>query len=463
MKKHLALSLLLLPLLATAETQYETLNFSDEGGSTFLTGIRGNNEGGIIMTGVYTPPGLSNTLGTLYREFDNGFSWTTLDFPSSSGVTVTSTAFYGPNVLDGGIMRLVGSYKTEENGEYDLGLFYEGPANATGTWATLLPPVEEGETVLDTIAHSTHGELIVGNFDTDLATGRAFIYDIEEDTYTELTREGAVSITAYGIWHNGGSDYTIAGGVSMVGNEGLSEAYLVDWNSETQTASNWRTYIYADNPAWVAVTHFNGITTDGNGGYNLTGDWIGVGSEQNNAFFATVPRVTEGGFGDAAWTLIAYPYTDEEEAEVTSGNSVYEWSVIGIYILPDSSVTNGYMATLTRPYLVEGATPLGQDWYASWLGVVFVRSWPWAFQGDLGWFYGGFAGNANTGSWFFFEHPVLDCWLWSSLDNENWYYGQPTGQAEPGWWYYEYNLDPESGAFYFFSEDGQTVIVGQDA
>jgi len=74
-------------------------------------------------------------------------------------------------------VRLVGSYKQTDTGQQDHGLLYEGPPDGTGSWQTIdFPSV--GETVLNTIAHSTMGGLVVGNFDTDLATGRAFVYEI---------------------------------------------------------------------------------------------------------------------------------------------------------------------------------------------------------------------------------------------------------------------------------------------
>lgn len=470
MFKLLTVTLLQLPLLLAAETTYSTLNYSSEG-STFLTGIRGVTEDTVYMTGVYTPPDASDTDGILYLGTLAGDGdWYELNFPSAVGATVTSTALYGPNTMPEGIVRIAGSYKTEETGEYDLGLYYEGTVEGVGTWITLAPPVEEGETLLDTIAHSNHGNLLVGNFDTDLATGRAFIYDIANETYTELTHVAALSITAYGVWHNGGESYTIAGGIALIGNEGLSQGYIVDYNAATHIASNWTYYTYGESyydyvngdRDLEIITHFDGITGNPDGGYNLTGDWIGVGEENGLGFFATVLPNEDSGYGPAAWTSISYPSSTGVTVEATSGNSVYEWTTIGIYTATELSGTQGYVATIARPYLVEGAFPLGNDWYASWMGVIYVSSWPWVFQSEVGWFFGGNEGNSNTGSWFYFNHPVLSCWLWSSEENDGWFYGQPAGQDAPGWWYYDTDSS-SSEYFYFFSEDGQTVITGESA
>ncbi len=53
---------------------------------------------------------------------------------------------------------------------------------------------------LFTIAHSTFGNQVVGDYDTDLATGNAFIYNISTGTYTTNNIPGAISTTAYGIY-----------------------------------------------------------------------------------------------------------------------------------------------------------------------------------------------------------------------------------------------------------------------
>lgn len=44
-------------------------------------------------------------------------------------------------------------------------------------------------------------------------------------------RNGAISMTAYGIWYNAErQNYTIVGGYSKVDSKGISTAYLVDWD-----------------------------------------------------------------------------------------------------------------------------------------------------------------------------------------------------------------------------------------
>jgi hypothetical protein len=339
-----AIVLILCANTSFAQVDYSTFNYPDAmGGSTFLTGVRGAAGRGVYITGTFRPQSSSDTQGLLYQgRLSGGGQWTVLNFPSSGGVTVTSTALYGPNGLPSNNVRLVGSYKRSDT-QFDHGLLYEGPPDGSGTWQTIDYP-SIGETVLNTIAHSTMGGLVVGNFDTNLATGRAFIYDIDNNSWVELKKAGAVSITAYGIWHDGGTHYTIAGGYSDGNPLGIDHGYLVNWNSATQTPSDWTSYDFENRRIGVAISHFDGVTGDNRGGFCLTGDWVGVIPPNAGAFFAHVRRMPHGAFSKARWIPIAYPSSD-----LTSGNTVYKNNVLGVYTANGSSVTNGFVATVRVP------------------------------------------------------------------------------------------------------------------
>ena len=78
----------------------------------------------------------------------------------------------------------------------DLGYLYDGAAVPAAQLTTLLYP---GSGTINTLAHSTFGNQVVGNYDTILATGNAFIYDIPSGTFTTNNRPGAASTTAYGV------------------------------------------------------------------------------------------------------------------------------------------------------------------------------------------------------------------------------------------------------------------------
>src|SRR4051794_4868052 len=225
--------------------------------------------------------------------------------PSFPGRTVTSSVFYGPNTplfdpdIGAGNVRAVGSYKFAEGGKLDHGMMYEGPWGGLGTWTPIdVPDQLVSGAVANTIAHSTMGDLVVGNYDIagKPGSGNGFIYDIRTGAYTLLTI--GEFATAYGIWQNGGStssSYTIAGGYK--GGKGLNVGFLVNYDSSTGQFTGLSDFGYDNNPG--IVTHFEGITGVP-GGYTLaaTGD--------NGAAFAAIASNGNGKFGVPKWVAIKY-------------------------------------------------------------------------------------------------------------------------------------------------------------
>ncbi len=342
--------------VAFAQAKYSTFNYPNaNGGSYGPTGIRSAGGQNVFVTGSVhpsptpTPPCSVVSHGILYEGALSGNGdWTVLDYPSSPGITVTGTVLYGPDALPPGNVRIVGSYtKCEDEGTNvrNHGLLYEGPTDGSGTWQTIDygGPLLPGEQVLNTIVHSTMGGLAVGNFDTNLVIGRAFVYDIAANSWKELIKP-SVSITAYGIWYNGGTSYTIAGGYSDANPNGIDHGYLANWDSATQTASDWTSYDFDNGPhTHVEVSHFDGITTDNQGGFYLTGEWAGdqAGEHRLGGFFAHVPPMPHRPFGDARWRDIEYP-----SSVITTGNAVFENNVFGIYFVSLDSPFSGYIANV---------------------------------------------------------------------------------------------------------------------
>ena len=76
-------------------------------------------------------------------------------------------------------------------------MMYQGALDGSGTWtqrdATSL--VRQGQ-LLNTIAHSTIRDLVVGNYDTTLVTGNAFICNVRTNIWTNLNPRGSTSVTA---------------------------------------------------------------------------------------------------------------------------------------------------------------------------------------------------------------------------------------------------------------------------
>jgi hypothetical protein len=191
------------------------------------------------------------------------------------------------------------------------------------------------------------GGLAVGNDDgptaggSPLGPGHDYIYNIATGQFVaSVVFPGSVSDTAYGIWHNGGTSYTICGGYSDVSTNNMSDqsqpigqGYLVDYNSATGQFSHWTSYSYPNGPAGTNfLTHFEGISEVKKGVYTLNADSVQQGASGNTGFasFVTVRRNRDGSFGPAAWVDLSYPGTTAG----LSSNSVSGNKVVGIVTGP---------------------------------------------------------------------------------------------------------------------------------
>ncbi len=317
--------------------KYFIFNFpsTEPGGQTLLTGIRevDHKQNQVFISGFYNAPDGVTVIPFVYKGSLAGEgTWNILNYPSSPGTTVNLTNLYGPNNGPKSTIQVVGNYTTVETGSKKIGCLYEGPLNGSGKWTSLIPTSKKP--VLDTIAHSTMGGLVVGNYNTQEKISQAFIYEIKTGKYYRIIKPKAKDITAYGIWHNGGHSYTICGGYSNLNaTTGVGSAYLVDWDNKTKKFSNWRSYDYGNDPVNAIVTHFDGITSNGCGGYNLTGDWTALDHPIEQGFYCEIKRK------HAKWFLVSYP-----GRTITSGNSIYKKAVIGSYANLEDFSVNGYIS-----------------------------------------------------------------------------------------------------------------------
>ncbi|WP_181832850.1 autotransporter outer membrane beta-barrel domain-containing protein, partial [Bosea caraganae] len=308
--------------LASAATPYTTLNFGTTG--TFLTGIRGN-----TIVGNYVVNG--STGGLLYNT--STAQWSAMPVATASGVNypgAIGSSPYGPSFGNqGGVLRTVGSYITPASTPYDLSYLYDAAAAPNQQLTPLAYPSATGNPTLFTIAHSTFGDQVVGDYDTRLATGNAMVYTISTGTYATNNKPGAVSTTAYGVYGD-----MIAGGYANVGpggGIGFEHGYLYN-----QTTGTWATY---DHPGAI-VTHLEGITGAGRSGeYNMVADWVTA----DGVVHAGVLHVDA--LGIPTWHEINIP-----GASLVSSNSAYGDQVVGIYLTPGSTVPNGYVATIAGIY-----------------------------------------------------------------------------------------------------------------
>jgi hypothetical protein len=343
---------------------------------TFITGVRGDYDGNVILTGDQVLVGSGgNTQAILYRGpmADTSLGTVYTLNPTFENQTVVSSTFYGPttSVFDRtipiGEVRAVGSYViSEDTGVRNHGMLYQGTVDGkVGTWTQVDVPssLVGGENVVDTILHSTMGDFAVGNYDLDVPlSGNGFIYNIRTGEYTIMdTAFGGTDqlTTIYGIWQNeqGGTQYTIAGGSKH--GIGLNQAYVANYDSVTGIIDHIKYYDYDNRPG--LISHFDGITAVP-GGFNL----MTIGTF--GSALATITVNADGSFSDAQWTL-----TNIDGADVVTGNTVFQNYVMGIYELDNVSGTNSYSEMVDQSIVNERGgliMPVGAPSYSYSTSVI---------------------------------------------------------------------------------------------
>ncbi|MDR3634752.1 MAG: hypothetical protein P4L84_13190 [Isosphaeraceae bacterium] len=298
-------------------------------------------------TGPYLITGTSNNHGLLYVGPISGVGGTSysVDYPSA-----VSTSVYGPDYVSANRVRLVGSYRSGDGAVH--GFLFEGTtADLSGSagYRTIDYPHAQY-----TYVHSTMGNLAVGNADgpegnAPLGTGHAFLYDVSGSRFlSNIVYPGSTTTTAYGIWYNGGTSYTICGGYTKVvnGNTTVSRGYLVDYDSATGKFSNWTPFEFQNGAMGEGYyTHFEGISSAKPGVYTLSADSGLIGSDNpEQGSFVTVRRNSNGTFGSAAWVDLNYPGVPGP----LSANSVAGNQVVGIVI--SRSGVFSYQATVKAQF-----------------------------------------------------------------------------------------------------------------
>jgi hypothetical protein len=346
-----------------------------------VTGVRGTTGRNVVLTGSAATGNGTQTDPFLYQGRLTG---------AAAGATVskltppftgeTSATFYGPDThsvnpasIPRGQVRAVGSYQSSAGsaGVVNQGMIYLGPVRgAGGSWTSIDVPAHGSRTVghvracprarvrcfvMDTIAHSTMGNLVVGNYDLNpsvrggLLSANAFIYNMSRRQWTLLDLGGSMSsdTTLYGIWQDGGPAsrvYTLAGGSGAAGFRpgGPQRAFLMNYNERTGAFGRPRYYRYGNSRA--LVTHFDGITA-APGGFHV----VAISSAQESSMAFIPARGRRGVFGRARW----YPVRVSASSlcpggcSLVTGNTVYQDKVMGLYAPRGSSVPGTYLAALS--------------------------------------------------------------------------------------------------------------------
>lgn len=342
-----------------------------------VTGVRDESSQRVVLTGgVNKGTGLNPVVPFLVEAPLTG--------PIASAAVSTFTPpfpgykeglFYGPDTpafnpssVPSGEVRAVGSYETSsKTGVLNQGMLYLGPVRGSGgTWSTIDVPANGknvvGRTkacrvsgsncfVMDTIPHSTMGDLVVGDYDLNVGgahravSANAFIYNIRTHRWTLLKLGGSTSngTTLYGIWQNGGErspNYTLAGGTSVRQHpKVLQRAFLMNYNERTGTFGARRYFSYGNKP--TLLTHFEGITGVP-GGFNVVAqtanDKVGMGHIAVNR---------DRTFGPARWFAVGVGNSSlcAGGCSMVTGNTVYRNQVMGIYIPTATNIPNSYLET----------------------------------------------------------------------------------------------------------------------
>jgi hypothetical protein len=340
------------------------------------TGVRGSAGGQVVLTGIVFPSSGSATRAFLYQGHLSTASGKAVSILTPSFPAVTSASFYGPDThafnpatIPAGQVRAVGNYQSSSGpaGVVSQGMIYLGPVSGSGgAWTSINVPADGSSTndgrracprsrpgclVMDTIPHSTMGNLVVGNYDLKpgvpggLISANAFIYNMTTRRWTLLALHGSQSTqsTFYGIWQDGGSrspKYTLAGGSAASGHK---SAFLINYNERTGILGTPRYYRFGNGRA--AVTHFEGITKVP-GGFNL----VAMSSAQiaSLAFVPFDPRT--GSLGAARWYPVQTSLSSlcSGGCSAVSGNTVDQDHVMGLYKPKSATLPGTYLATLVR-------------------------------------------------------------------------------------------------------------------
>ena len=319
----------------------------------------------------------ANTLPFLYQgpltsaADDSGFHALTPPFKNFKTGTFygPDTSTYNPDTIPARQVRAVGSYRTGD-GVFNHGMIYLGPVSGGGTWTTIDVPADGSNTaggvracpsdqpgcvVMDTIAHSTMGNLVVGQLRPQprprgvrqrvhLQHGRPPV-----DAAPTRRKPGERD---HAVWHlaerrprqpelHPGPRLSAHGSSLRT-----QRAFLMNYNERTGHFGPPRFYTYGNAPA--LVTHFDGITAVP-GGFNLAT----ISSAQTSSM-AFVP--TTGGiwplFGRATWYPIdvaASRVCKPAGCSMVTGNTVFQNQVMGLYVKQFDGKPRTYLATVPTP------------------------------------------------------------------------------------------------------------------
>lgn len=333
-------------LSIASSSSYNLVNYTTDGSTNFTyysasnisppvsywQGLRGSTTTNTYLptTNTYLICGTSQgTNGLLFIGNIEGTSGSS--FIVNNPLFSSATSVYGPDISTNNTLRLVGSGRIGIN-EKVHGFIFEGSTNDFNN--------AESYTTVDVsgsdfnYVHSTMGNLAVLNSGTTnlVMNSGAYIYDVSTKKFvTTITYPNSLTDSAYGIWWNGGTSYTICGGYSTNAliatnqNQPYGLAFLVDYDSSVSGSNaftHWSSYSYPYNTNFVS--HFQGISAPHDGFYTLVANVADTSTSPCLGYYVTIPRQADGSFASATWFSIT------NEGVAPSANSVYGKNIVGV-------------------------------------------------------------------------------------------------------------------------------------
>lgn len=364
----------------TTISPFDYNTYPGDSAVTYLQGIKGwDRPGTFLLVGANDSPGPTpqgfayvGPLNAVSNPRFNGSSasgtWYPIRVPASFGAAGTSV--YGPDNLGAGRVNYVGAYTRDLGGATPssgnpsiVGFTYTGTVNGStrAGYRSVQGITDEGLPGTYTFVHSVDGGLAVGNTDLAALDGRTGYFSLKSTPFLVSLANGAqtpirfasddtddvdfITHTAYAIWHNGKSSYTIAGGSGTVLENGngvtAGAGYLVDYDSITGQFSHYTEFNYQNRNSTDLITHFEGIYRDASGDYWLPATSVAL-SPQGDFSIASVVRVERSRSGDfqakAEWRPLQVRESGTGvESVLSTGNSLFGNTVVGFANYPTAS------------------------------------------------------------------------------------------------------------------------------
>jgi len=329
------------------------------GGVSAWQGIRSLGSNIYLLCGTTNPtPNTGN--GLLYIGDINCQDGDTyiLNVPNGLGTSV-----YGPNYdKDTGIYTFVGSFL--DYNQNTNGFVYQGKLDGLKDQSNFIYP-SINQYFDTTFFHSYSNGLFVGNSGKTNKINEtvSYIYDIDDVSKikTKIKFPNSETTTTYGIWYNGNNRYSIVGGYTMNAksindiytNKGIipvGDAFIVDYNSETNEFFNWTSINFGDN----LVSHFEGISRNENGTYSINADVVDLRvSKLPEGYFLTIDRDINNAFLYNLSNAVKISY---DTNGISSSNSVADNKVVGLYIGSDNTKVSYQAEIINNTFISKSNT-----------------------------------------------------------------------------------------------------------